>query len=478
MRFNEHYFKENKLDNWVELQNKYPELKAAVEILRKLSSTGKTALIVGGTVRDLLNGGEPNDIDIATNLPINEVEKIFPSHNIGQNKTFGVIVIEYKGYNFEVANFRADLYNDLAKGKGADKVEIVNDFEADSSRRDFTVNSLGVDAEGNLVDHFNGQGDIKRKIIASVGDPNLRFKEDQIRTMRGVRLASKLGFSIDKQTLDAIRSNAPEIKKVAAERITNEILKAAKGTGKQFAHFIELLDEANLLQYVLPEIYGLKDLKHNPIHHSEGNSTVLGHVIETIRANPIADETLNMCSLFHDIGKGTSYQDIDGQEYKNFHGHAGESKPIIEKIAERMKLDNKLKDAVIFCAENHMHFSEIAKGELSNNKLANLMSNPNWNVLYATAKADWMARGDKFRKDDWNKVDKRINDLKIKFKDRDAITTIKKAYDGNLIMKLRNIDKPSAEVGKIQKAVVDYVLNNNLDINNDKQKILDYIMKA
>ena len=201
MRFEEYYFKEEKLDNWEEIKSQSEELRATLKVIKKLNDAGFEALIVGGAVRDFVLGKMPDDFDVTTNATPDQVEEVFgKTYDIGKNKLMGVSIVKQDGFTMEVATFRTDSYNDLTKGLGADKVELTTSFKDDSSRRDLTINALGVDASGNIIDHHNGLEHIKNKIISTVGDPNLRFKEDQVRTLRSVRFASRLGFNVDQKT--------------------------------------------------------------------------------------------------------------------------------------------------------------------------------------------------------------------------------------------------------------------------------------
>jgi tRNA nucleotidyltransferase (CCA-adding enzyme) len=271
MRFLQHYFREAKYEKWEELLSQSQELRDVVDVIKKINASGFEAMIVGGAVRDFVLGKVPNDFDITTNATPDQIEQIFGrTIDIGKNKAMGVSVVPYKGQNIEIATYRTDAYDDITKGKGADKVELSTSFKDDTARRDFTINALGIDADGNIVDHHGGIEHIDKKVISTVGDPNLRFAEDRVRQLRAIRFASRLGFDIDEKTMNSIKSNAPEIQKVAAERISKELLKMAEQTGEKFAAAIQLLDQAGLLEYILPEIYGLKEMPHNPIHHPEG----------------------------------------------------------------------------------------------------------------------------------------------------------------------------------------------------------------
>lgn len=169
MKFKSFYIVESEsVKDFEKYQQERPLLKKAVEVLKILNKFG-VAYIVGGTVRDIVLGKEFDDVDIATNVPISKIEELFSTHDIGQNKKFGLVVIEYKGENIEVANFRQDgTYRD---GRHPETVKIVPDFKTDAARRDFTINAMAIDPEGNIIDYFDGMKDIQNKVLRTVGNP-------------------------------------------------------------------------------------------------------------------------------------------------------------------------------------------------------------------------------------------------------------------------------------------------------------------
>jgi tRNA nucleotidyltransferase (CCA-adding enzyme) len=271
MNYYQHYFKENnQIDDWKQKVNSNEYLKVAVEVLEILDKKfpGSSSYIVGGAVRDLVIGKDFNDVDIATNIDIEKIEKIFKTHDIGRNKEFSIVVIDYKGFAIEVAHFRTE--SEYSDNRHPDKVIPVRNFKQDSARRDITWNAMGVDKDGNVADYFGGMRDIQNKILRMVGNPNERFKEDALRLARIPRFASRFGFDISPETIEAMKKNAPEIAKVSPERITKELRSMAKSGGKQFARAIEIMDKVGLLKYILPEIAKMKELPHSPEHHPEG----------------------------------------------------------------------------------------------------------------------------------------------------------------------------------------------------------------
>lgn len=484
-RFFEHYMQvqtvlieNDSVKDWQSYVNRIPMLKTGIDIIEKILSIGKDigmdnplAYIVGGTIRDIITGDkEPDDIDIATNVPIDELEKHFKTHDIGANKDFGIIVVQQDGENFEIANFRAD--GQYSDGRRPDDVEIVMDFEKDAERRDFTINAMGVDKDGNIIDYFDGKGDIKNKIVKTVGDPEKRFQEDYLRMWRAVRFASRMGFQIDKATMDAIKSNSEKTRGLAVERIYKEIKKMAGQSGSKFADAIETLIDTGLLQYILPEIIQMDDFEHSVEHHPEGN--VLQHTLAALRSNDSADAIVNLATLLHDIGKIKSHT-ISDKGTHQYLDHAKKADGLIDDIASRLKIDNKTKEALLYAAMNHMKMHDFLK--LKPKTAMDLLNSPHWDVLFSVAKADVMARGELFDADEWAKIEDRVEKLKERFKGKQAIDNIRKVVNGNLVMKVRPEIKPSREMGEIIKKTVEWIINDGINID-DMDKIVDFIKNA
>lgn len=463
------------IKDWQSYINRIPMLKIGVDILNKIISIGKendidnpTAYIVGGTIRDIITGNkEPDDIDIATNVPVDILEKHFETHDIGKNKEFGIIVVNQDGENFEIANFRAD--GQYSDGRRPDTVEIVMSFKQDAERRDFTINAMAIDKNGNVIDHFDGKGDIKNKIIKTVGDPEKRFQEDYLRMWRAIRFSSTMDFDIDKETMKAIKSNSEKTKDLAVERIMKEIKKMAEQSGDKFANAIVTLIDTGLLQHILPEIIEMDNFEHSVEHHPEGN--VLQHTLSALRSSDSENPMINLAVLLHDIGKLKTHT-ISDKGAHQYLLHAKKSEGIIDELALRLRMDNKTRDAIKFAAMNHMKIHDFLK--ISNNKAIQLINNPNWDVLFSVAKADVMARGELFDANEWSQIEDRVKKLKEKFKGKQAIDNIRKIVNGKLIMKIRPEVKPSKEMGDMIKKTVEWIIDNDINID-DGDKITKHI---
>ena len=203
------------------------ELPKNVEyILSRYEKAGYEAHCVGGCVRDMLMGLSPQDYDIATNAPCEVTMELF-SKVIPTGIKHGTVTVVIDDENYEITRYRID--GEYQDHRRPESVEFTDDFKLDLSRRDFTVNAIGYNPKLGLCDPFGGKEDINNGIIRTVGEPDIRFSEDALRILRGIRFSSRLGFEIEKRTLDSITKNAHTLCEVSAERIAVELLKTLEG---------------------------------------------------------------------------------------------------------------------------------------------------------------------------------------------------------------------------------------------------------
>ena len=197
-------------------------------MLRKLAAAGYDAYLVGGCVRDFLLLCEPSDYDITTSALPEETMATFEGDRvIPTGLKHGTVTVLYGGTSAEITTYRTETtYTD---GRHPDKVEFSRDIADDLCRRDFTVNAMAMDFDGNIVDLYGGREDLEKRIIRAVGNPTERFTEDALRILRAFRFASKLGFEIEKDTLAAAVTLAPRLSLVSRERIFAELEKLLVG---------------------------------------------------------------------------------------------------------------------------------------------------------------------------------------------------------------------------------------------------------
>lgn len=194
--------------------------ESAMNVVDRLRGAGHVAYFAGGCVRDRLLGLTPKDYDVATDAEPGIVRKLFP-HSQAVGAAFGVILVRFAGHQIEIATFRADgTYSD---GRRPDAVRFTG-AEEDAKRRDFTINGLFEDPlEGKVIDFVGGQADIAAKVLRAIGNPADRFAEDHLRLLRAVRFAARFDLSINPPTESAIKSLAPMIRRIAPERVGEEV---------------------------------------------------------------------------------------------------------------------------------------------------------------------------------------------------------------------------------------------------------------
>jgi tRNA nucleotidyltransferase (CCA-adding enzyme) len=256
------------------------EYKDAVETITSIT---KDAYLVGGYIRDFLVGIENNDadIDIAVNGKyIDSIKDAFEKKKYTINTDglkFGVITVYLKnGSNVDIAEFRNESYDSSSRKP---KVKPSDNIYDDIKRRDFTITAMAYNlSTKELIDNFNGREDIKKKIIKAVGNPDERFDEDPLRILRGIRLATKLGFNIEDRTLKSMGKNAYKLEKVSGERIRDELIKGLEANSKRF---FELLEKSGVLYTLIEELEGAKELKHDNRHGHYGEN-LIEHIIDVL----------------------------------------------------------------------------------------------------------------------------------------------------------------------------------------------------
>lgn len=204
--------------------------KKALEVLKIFSEYGYLAYIVGGYPRDSLLGIKTKDIDICTNAKPKEIMKIFDTDK-SENIRYGFVKIIYKNVSFDVTTFRKDIkYEDNRKPI---KIKYINELKKDLLRRDFTINTICIDKDGNYIDLLNAKMDIDKKIVKTVGNPRYRIKEDSLRILRAIRFASILDFEIDVKTKDYIIKYGYLIKNLSNFRKREELDKIFASKNKE-----------------------------------------------------------------------------------------------------------------------------------------------------------------------------------------------------------------------------------------------------
>ncbi len=192
----------------------------ALRICQVIQNAGFSAYLVGGAVRDALLGREATDIDIASSAAPEQIEQLFcKTRRLG---SFGTVCVDTVCGTAEITPFRSE--EGYSDSRHPDFVCMVSDFAEDVKRRDFTVNAMGFDGK-NIVDLVGGEQDLQAGLIRAVGDAKIRFSEDALRILRAFRFAAQLGFSVEKQTLQAAYQTADKLQQISRERVWAELVK-------------------------------------------------------------------------------------------------------------------------------------------------------------------------------------------------------------------------------------------------------------
>ena len=346
---------------------KIPDL--LIEFGGIFSKAGFKAYLVGGAVRDMLMKVPPHDWDIATNATPQDVIKLF-KFVVPTGIEHGTVTVHFKGTEIEVTTFRTEAgYSD---GRHPDSINYAATIEEDLARRDFTMNAIAASLEdGQLVDPYGGQEDIKKKLIRTVGLAHERFMEDGLRPVRALRFASKLGFSIEKDTYSEIFKE--EIQKkalsISIERFRDEFEKILKSHLPSVG--LKLLEETGLLALFIPEFSvcrGCVQSDYRAFHKFD----VLDHLFYACDGAPSSKLNVRLAALFHDIGKPAAKRLVretvlDGEkkdgstkeiETVTFYNHEALGEKITRSLMIRLKFSNEMINNVCHLVKEHMFHYE------------------------------------------------------------------------------------------------------------------------
>lgn len=339
------------------------------EFGKVFSDAGFKAYLVGGAVRDMLMKVQPHDWDVATNATPQDVIRLF-KFVIPTGIEHGTVTVHYKGSEIEVTTFRTETgYSD---GRHPDSINYAATIEEDLARRDFTMNAIAASLEdGLIVDPYDGQEDIKQKLIRTVGRAHERFMEDGLRPVRALRFASKLGFSIEKDTYSEIFKHDIQEKaaSISIERFRDEFEKILASQKPSLG--LKLLEETGLLALFIPEFKicrGCVQSDYRAFHKFD----VMDHLLYACDGAPAQKLNVRLAALFHDIGKPAAKKIIsenvldgdkkDGSKKEiqtiTFFNHEAIGEKITRTIMTRLKFSNEMIDSVCHLVREHMFHYE------------------------------------------------------------------------------------------------------------------------
>lgn len=364
------------------MKNDYQIPKGVLQISEKLSEAGFDNFLVGGCVRDLLLSKTPRDWDITTIATPEQIQSVFP-HTFYDNNfgTVGVVNEEETDESLkivEVTTYRTE--GDYRNARHPSHVAFSERLDDDLMRRDFTVNAIALNAQSHeIIDPFNGQLDLKNKLLKAVGDPAERFSEDALRMLRAVRLSTELGFVIEQNTALAIQNNAHLLEKISKERIRDEFCRILLSDEPIKGLFIA--QKLGVLKYIASDLERGIGVEQNQAHKFD----VFEHNLRTMQhaADKKWDLDLRLASLFHDISKPETRRWSKTKQDWTFHGHDVVGAKLTKKILTELKFPQNTANKVVKLVRWHMFFSDPEAITLSavRRLIANIGKDDIWDLM-------------------------------------------------------------------------------------------------
>ncbi|TAL36762.1 MAG: HD domain-containing protein [Spirochaetes bacterium] len=319
-------------------------------IARTLNDAGFECYLVGGSVRDLLLGGNAFDYDFATDALPEKVTGLF-RRVVPTGIKHGTVSVLLGARQYEITTYRAD--GAYADGRHPESVRFSKTLEEDVARRDFTINGIAFDVlKNDLIDYPGGLEDMERKIIRTIGDPLARFGEDGLRPFRACRFAAKLRFVIEESTCAAIGMTLDIAAQVSMERVRDELMKLLEAHEPSIG--FEYMRESGLMNVFLPELAACYGLKQNKYHMYD----IYYHSLYSTDAAPSGEPIIRLSALLHDLGKVPVRQEgPDGES--TFYNHEVVGMRMARRILKRLKFSNEDSAKVTNLVANHMfHYTD------------------------------------------------------------------------------------------------------------------------
>lgn len=385
---------------------------------------------MGGCVRDLLLKRKPKDWDISTGATVDQMLSIFKSKGctiVPTGLQHGTVTVVNKKM-YEITHFRGE------------------NITEDLLWRDFTINSLALDQENNVIDPSGGLNDIKNRIIRSV-DPEKAIKDDPLRMLRAIRFKAQLGFKIENETKKAILKLNNLLGDVSVERIRDEFNKII--LSDPYAVF-DLVDH-KLMKFICPEFLGTIGIdQKNPNHHLD----IANHIVESMVAAP-ADLVLRLTMFFHDVGKPQTMK-VDSEGVGHFYSHNTVSEEIARQTLKRLKYSNKTIRIVKHLIHYHDSFPEATQKSVR--RFVNKHGTEYTELFFHVWRADMRAQEPsrlQEKLDTIDEVEKIFKDIK---ESKPALSIKDLEINGNDLMELGLSEGP--EIGNVLNKLLEIILED------------------
>lgn len=437
---------------------------------------GVPVYVVGGFSRDLILKRPSKDIDFVCvgsgiRLAKETAAALGPNIHVSIFKNFGTAQLNFEGLDLEFVGARKESYrNDSRK-------PVVEDgtLEDDQKRRDFTINALAISLNketfGDLIDPFDGIGDMKRKLIRTPLDPLITFSDDPLRMMRAVRFASQLNFDIDADTFAALSDQASRLKIVSQERITDELNKIIMS--KVPSYGFKLLFHSGLLKQFFPELVALHGVEYvgNRAHKDNFFHTL--QVLDNVAA--VSDDLwLRWAAILHDIAKPATKR-YDKEHGWTFHGHEDRGARMTPHLFRKLKLpmDERM-GFVQNLVRLHLRPIPLAK-EVTDSAIRRLLfdAGDHIDALMKLCRADVTSKN-------LHKVDRILKNFDLveqkmkEVEEKDHLRNFQPPVSGDEIMQIFNLP-PSKIIGDLKEQIKEAILEGH--IRNDRDEAMSLLMK-
>src|SRR5690554_2590695 len=439
---------------------------------------GQEVYVVGGFVRDYLLGRtQKNDFDfVVVGSGIDLANKVHSkakgASKLSVFKRFGTAMFKWEDTELEFVGARRESYSEDSRKPFVED----GSLEDDQKRRDFTINALAISLNsetfGELIDPFNGVEDLEAKIIRTPLAPDVTYSDDPLRMMRAIRFAAQLDFEIEEKSFQSIKDNAKRIKIVSNERVMDEFQKIMMTDRPSIG--LKLLDEANLMQYILPELVALKGIEEVEGQKHKDN---FYHTLEVVdNVSPHTDNVwLRWAALLHDIGKAPTKR-YDKKVGWTFHGHEYVGSKMIYRIFKRLKLPlgAPLKYVQKIVKLSSRPISLIDEN-VTDSALRRLLfdAGDDLDDLIKLCKADITTKNPKKQKrfkENFVLVEAKIKEVE----ERDKVRNFQPPISGEEIMETFDL-KPCKEVGMIKNAIKEAILDG--EIENNYESAFKYMLE-
>lgn len=437
------------------------------QVINKFLKADFRVYLVGGAVRDILMKRPHKDWDLTTDATPEQILELFPE-GFYEN-VFGTVGINTSLGVLEITTMRKE--GEYRDSRRPSEVSWTKEIEEDLARRDFTVNAVAIELDSThpkplIVDPFRGQEDLEKKLIRAVGNPDSRLREDALRLMRAVRLASQLDFKIEEKTLQSIKKNAGLIKNISGERVRDELLKIL-ATDNPYEGII-LLKDANLLEIILPEVvdcFGV--IQEGPKHARIYD--IGEHLLLSLKFCPSKDPLVRLASLIHDIGKKETFRK-DNKGNVTFFGHEIVGSRMAKEVGKRLRLSSKQIDKLYKLVRFHMFTVAETQTDSAIRRFIRNVGLENVDDMMALRVADRLGGGTT-TETSW-----RMEEFKKRIKEvlKKPFTVADLKISGTDVMEILQI-KPGPKVGEILNKLFQEVLEDAL--KNKREYLVNQVKK-